>query len=310
MLQTHTTLSKQILDLKSLTAGVFLTLLGLSIQLVPAAPVIINDAKLVKGLDAKLGGFCEEKKALSSKELAPQFKRKNTALTLPEINKVKLEDIYASTVDSVGIISSVYKCKKCPKWHRSGRATCWILTADGVMVTNYHVFGGKDVAGFGVLTRDGRVAPVVEILAVDEAHDVLIFRVNAEKGSYKPLPLGNAQRVGGNAHIIAHPDSRFFTYTAGQVSRYYASRNKKKSYWMGVTAEYCRGSSGGPVMDDAGNVIGMVSSTNSIYAPTKDPKKNPRGSFQMVIRNCVPVDAIRKMITPPIAKTKSKLKAK
>ncbi len=84
------------------------------------------------------------------------------------------------------------------------------------MVTNYHVFRGKDVAGFGVLTRDGRVAPVVEILAVDEAHDVLIFRVDAKKGSYKPLPLGNAQRVGGNAHIIAHPDSRFFTYTAGQ----------------------------------------------------------------------------------------------
>jgi S1-C subfamily serine protease len=68
---------------------------------------------------------------------------------------------------------------------------------------------------------------------------------------------------------------------------------------MGVTAEYCRGSSGGPVMDDAGNVIGMVSSTNSIYYPSKDPKKNPRGSFQMVIRNCVPVDAILKLITKP-----------
>ena len=38
---------------------------------------------------------------------------------------------------------------------------------------------------------------------------------------------------------------------------------------MGVTAEYARGSSGGPVMDDAGNVIGMVSSTNSIYYPPR-----------------------------------------
>ncbi len=286
------------LDLKSLTAGALLALLSLSMQHVQAAPVIINDAKIVQGLDAKIGKFCEEKKALSSKELASHLKRKSTALTLPAINKNSLEDIYASTVDGVGIISSVYKCKKCPKWHRSGRATCWILTADGVMVTNYHVFGGKEVAGFGVLTRDGRVAPVVEILAADEDHDILIFRVDAEKGSYKPLSLGNAQRVGGNAHIIAHPDSRFFTYTAGLVSRYYTSRNKKNSYWMGVTAEYCRGSSGGPVMDDAGNVIGMVSSTNSIYAPSKNIKKNPRGSFQMVIRNCVPVDAIRKLITP------------
>ncbi len=264
-----------------------------------SAPAIINDAELIKGLDAKIGELCADKKALSSKELAPQLNRKSTALTLPSINKVNLGDIYASSVDSVGIITSVYKCKKCPKWHSSGYATCWILTADGVMVTNYHVFNGKDLAGFGVLTRDGRVAPVVEILAADKDHDVLIFRVEADKASYKPLPLGKAQRVGGNAHIIAHPDSRFFTYTEGKVSRYYASRDKRKSYWMGVTAEYCRGSSGGPVMDDAGNVIGMVSSTNSIYYPSKDPKKNPRGSFQMVIRNCVPVDAILKLITKP-----------
>lgn len=284
------------MSLKSV--GGILGLLSLSMSMAGAAPAIINDAELIKGLDAKLGKFCETKKALSSEELAPQLKRSNTSLSLPEINKVELEDIYASTVDGVGIISSVYKCKKCPKWHRSGRATCFVLTADGVMATNYHVFSGKSVGGFGVQTRDGVVAPVVEILAADKDHDVLIFRVDPGERRYKPLPLGKAQKVGGNAHIIAHPDSRFFTYTAGKVSRYYASRNKKKSYWMGVTAEYCRGSSGGPVMDDAGNVIGMVSSTSSIYAPTKDPKKNPRGSFQMVVRNCVPVDAIRKLITP------------
>lgn len=286
---------------------IFILILGLTTQVVIAEPVVINDADLIKGLDAKIGKFCADKKALSSKDLAAQFERKTTALELPALKEKPLEDIYSSAVDSVGIISSVFKCTKCPNWHRSGLATCWILTADGVMVTNYHVFNGKEVAGFGVLTRDGRVAPVVEILAADKDHDVLIFRVDGGKDAYKPLALGKAQRVGGNAHVIAHPDSRFYTYTSGQVSRYYASRENKNNYWMGVTAEYCRGSSGGPVMDDAGNVIGMVSSTTSIYAPTNNPKKNPQGSFQMVIRNCVPVDAIRKLITPVVAQTETKL---
>ncbi len=108
-----------------------------------------------------------------------------------------------------------------------------------------------------------------------------------------------SQREDGNAHIITHPDSRFFTYTGGQVTRYYADRNKRACYWMGVTAEYYRGSSGGPVMDDAGNVISMVASANLIYYPSKNPIKDPKGNFQMVIRNCVPVDAIRKLITSP-----------
>lgn len=292
-------------NLYQLLAGKFFVMLGLTMEVSLAAPAVINDVELLKGLDSKIGKLCSEKKALSSKELAAQFDRKTTNLKLPEVNKEELEDIYGSTIDSVGIISSVYKCTKCPNWHRSGLATCWILTADGVMVTNYHVINGKEVAGFGVLTRDGRVAPVVEILAADKDHDVLIFKVDGGKDAYKPLPLGKAQRVGGNAHIIAHPDSRFFTYTFGQVSRYYTSRENKNSYWMGVTAEYCRGSSGGPVLDDAGNVIGMVSSTSSIYAPTKNPQKNPQGSFQMVIRNCVPVDAIRKLITPVVVQTNS-----
>lgn len=271
-----------------------------SMAIAQTSPPIINDTEFIKGLDAKIGKFCADEIALSSEELASQLERQSTSLVLPELREKKSEDIYTSTVDSVGVITSVYKCTKCPNWHRTGCATCWVLTKDGVMVTNYHVFKDKKVAGFGVLTKDGVVSPVIEILAVDKLQDILIFRV---KGSgFKPLPLGNAQRVGGNAHIIAHPDSRFYTYTGGHVTRYYADRNKRECYWMGVTAEYCRGSSGGPVMDDAGNVIGMVCSTNSVYYPSKNPKKNPKGSFQMIVRNCVPVDAIRKLITVPVSK--------
>ena len=268
-------------------------------------PVVINDLELIKGLGDKLGKLVAEHEGISSKDLAKQFDRKSVSLNLAEAGEVKLDDLYADSVNSVGIISSVYKCDKCPRWHRRGNATCWVLTADGVMVTNFHVFRDKDEAGFGVITRDGKVSPVMEILAVDKEHDIAIFRVAKREGGYEPLALGEAQKVGGSAHIIAHPDSRFFTYTAGEVSRYYVSRSKKKCYWMGVTAEFARGSSGGPVLSDEGNVIGMVASTNSIYYPSKDPKKNPRGNFQMVIRNCVPVDAIRKLINERETATES-----
>jgi serine protease Do len=277
---------------------VFLTVLcGLSSQHIMGGPPIIDDKALIKNLDDHIGKLTEEYEGISSKSLSPQYERKSTALTLPPMNETDLDDIYASSVNSVGIISSVYKCNKCPKWHRAGGATCWVLTADGVMVTNYHVFHNKKFAGFGVMMRDGSVSPVVEVLAVDKEHDILIFKVDGGDKKFEPLPLGKAQRVGGSANIIAHPDSRFFTYTQGKVSRYYVSRSKKKCYWMAVTAEYARGSSGGPVMDDAGNVIGMVANTSSIYYPSKDPKKNPVGNLQMTIRNCVPVEAIRNMIT-------------
>ena len=266
---------------------------GCSALLSFSAPPVIDDTTLTKGLGDKIGKLCTAKKATPSRELMKQLSRKSTKLSLPEPNKVKREDLYADTVGSVGIITSAYKCNKCPHWHRAGCATCWVLTEEGVMVTNYHVFENIKQEGFGVLTINGKVSPVTEILAADKAADIAIFKVAGT--GFKPLKLGKAQKVGGVAHIIAHPDSRFFTYTSGVVSRYYKDRAKRPVYWMGVTAEYARGSSGGPVMDDAGNVIGMVASTNSIYYPSKD--KSKRGPFQMVIRNCVPVDAIRKLIT-------------
>jgi len=48
-------------------------------------------------------------------------------------------------------------------------------------------------------------------------------------------------------------------------------------------------------MDSAGNVVGMVASTQSIYYPPKK-KEDKKGPFQMVIRNCVPVSAISALI--------------
>lgn len=260
------------------------------------APLVINDSELVKDLANKLGEMLLKQEGVSSDDLKSQFARTTTKLALMKKKQGVMDDLYRSSVNSVGVISSAYKCEKCPHWHLNGVATCWALTDDGVMVSNYHVFNNKDVTGFGIQTRDGYMAPVLEILATDKENDICIFRVAKKEGGYEPLALGKAQKVGGNAHIIAHPDQRYYTYTAGKVSRYYKNRSKRDNYFMGVTAEFARGSSGGPVMDDEGNVIGMVVSTNPIYYPSKDPKKNPRGNFQMTIRNCVPVDAIRNLV--------------
>lgn len=269
--------------------------LGLMGSVMAGDPAVIDDAALTHDLGEKIGKLVEAKKVASSKELAEELVRVKATVKLPTAGTGRLDDLYGDRVDGVGIVASVYKCGSCDEWHRSGMATCWVMTSDGVMVTNYHVFEGKDHAGFGVLTRDGKVSPVVEVLAADKASDIAIFRVKGE--GFKPLPLGPAQKVGGAAHIIAHPDSRFFSYTGGNVSRYYQAP-RQTATWMAVTAEFARGSSGGPVMDDAGNVVGMVANTQSIYYPKKK-KTDFRGPFQMVIRNCVPVSAIKKLIEAP-----------
>ncbi len=260
-----------------------------------ASPVVIDDNKLSTTIGSTIGKLVEAKQTTSSADLAKQLSRKTTSIDLPKMLAKLKDDLYGDCVGSVGVIASVYKCTRCPNWHKSSLATAWVLTEDGVMISNYHVFAGKkDHPGFGVMMRDGTAYPVTEVLAANKEADIAIFRVKAK--GLKPLPLRSKdkdQKVGKRVHIIGHPDSRFFTYTSGNVSRYWLGRGAKAP-WMSVTAEFARGSSGGPVLDDYGNVCGMVANTRSIYSGSK--KKEDKGSFQMCIKNCVPVDSIHKLI--------------
>lgn len=264
-----------------------------------ASPEVVDDVVIQKSLSLKIGELVDQGKPLPSKKLKLQLERSACKLKLPVVSSTgNLKNLYEKCSESVVSIASVYKCDHCTHWHNSGAATAWVLTEDGVMVTNYHVFSGKDVSGFGIRTHDGTVAPVMEILAASKKDDIAIFKV--EGSGFTPLSLGGDAHVGSDIHIIAHPDGRFYTYTAGKVSRYYR-RNVSKGecpIWMTVTAGFAHGSSGGPVMNSAGNVVGMVASTESIYyAPKK--KGDKKGPFQMVIRNCVPVSAIRKLVESP-----------
>jgi len=68
--------------------------------------------------------------------------------------------------------------------------------------------------------------------------------------------------VGNAATIISNPQGRFFTLSQGRVSRYHMS--SKGVPMMNVTADYAKGSSGGPIFNDRGDVIGLVSNTVSI----------------------------------------------
>lgn len=84
------------------------------------------------------------------------------------------------------------------------------------------------------------------------------------------------------------------------LEKHAASNSEGRQIWMNITAEYARGSSGGPILDERGRVVGMVSSTQSIYTNgrfrTENAENNPPGAFQMCIRNCVPLVALQNVL--------------
>jgi len=276
---------------KLLVLGIILT-----VQL-QASPTIIDDDIIYKKTVAGVGAAVDAKQMPPWKTLRSQLLRKTCSLKLPQPSPEKPSNIYKACVDSVVAITSVYKCDHCDKWHNTGIATAWVLTEDGVMVTNYHVIADEHIAGIGIRTRDGKIAPVIEILAADQKNDIAIFRVKGK--GFHPLPLGADAEVGSPVYLISHPDNRFFTFTSGLVSRYSKQHQRKffRPIFMAVTLDFARGSSGGPILNSHGHVVGMVASTENIYYPAASKSKGGE-PLQMLINNCVPILSIRALITP------------
>jgi serine protease Do len=269
----------------------FLPLALLVSALSAEEPFVIDDTKLNMAFEAGIGAVADSKEHITADDLAKAVEaapKSVTSLSLPDASP---ED----PATAVYLIGSVYKCDKCDKWHAGGIASAWALTRDGVMASNYHVFEKAKGAAMGVCDREGKTYPVLEILAADKAADIAIFRVKAD--DLVPLAIGTPAGIGSEVRVISHPDRRFFTQTSGEVSRYHrqpARQDRPATIWMNITADYAKGSSGGPVIDEAGKVVGMVSSTQSIYYESNNGQ--PKGALQMVVKNCVPAAAIRALI--------------
>lgn len=184
-------------------------------------------------------------------------------------------------------------------------ATAVVLTEDGVCATNYHVFGEIIISGAlsytqpnefmrFVMDADGEVYPVEAMLAADPLNDFVIFKVNTGGTKMTAMPLGESAPEGEEVYCLSHPQGNLYYLTKGIVSR---NRTKVNRYngqgkvEMQISADYAVGSSGGPIFDCRGNLVGLVSSTHSVYA---DPKT--ASNFQMTFKNTVPVKLLKDCI--------------
>ena len=247
---------------------------------------IINDNALVRSFENKAEAFVNSKKETLVADLVKSLQtvsKKVAKEEQPKLAKTSPEN----RQESVFIISAVYDCGHCDRWHMGGVATAWALSSDGVMVTNHHVMANAKGEVMAVSDSKGNLWPVSKVLATNKAADLCIFKVKGD--GFKPLALSKPAAIGTDVEVIAHPGKRFFTHTFGKVTRYF-SRKSDNTNWMSISADFAKGSSGGPVINPKGEVVGMVSFTNTLAVPPV--KENGIYRTQMVIKSCTPVSAI------------------
>lgn len=278
-------------DMRFFFSAIFLLFVPLSVW--GEEPRIMNDAKILRDFKKQLGAFGDRGGYPTRDELGLETSQAPARYPL----KASATLGYADAADGVYLLGSVYKCDSCDDWHIGSIATAWALDSSGILVTNAHVLSKGKGSVMGVLDRNGKAYPVTAVLAANAAADIAIFQV--EGSGLESLAVGPPASVGSRVRVISHPQQRFFMETFGDVSRYFrrpGRADKPASTWMTITADYAKGSSGGPVLDEAGRVVGMVASTQSIYYKSRN--STPEGPLQMVVKNTVPVATIAAMIAP------------
>src|SRR5690606_27043253 len=134
--------------------------------------------------------------------------------------------------------------------------------------TNYHVVSAAAKAS--VQFRDGEKFPVKGYRAYDPSADLAILELEKKPAKIEPLRLAETEELRQGSEVIAigHPQGFKFTTTTGIVSGVYRTGElpedarwfldaPESNVWIQTNAVISNGSSGGPLLNQRGEVIGI-----------------------------------------------------
>lgn len=134
-----------------------------------------------------------------------------------------------------------------------GLGTGFLVRADGWVVTNLHVIDGAAEAQ--VTLSDKRRFPVLEVVNASAGHDLALLHIAAQGLPVLRLGKSEAVRAGDAVVAIGHPLGLEDTVSNGLVS---AVREVGELTALQISAPIAPGSSGGPLFNDQGEVIGVA----------------------------------------------------
>jgi hypothetical protein len=132
--------------------------------------------------------------------------------------------------------------------------TGFVVSNDGLVATNLHVVAGN--SKITITLADHREFQVVEIWNGDRERDLVIMRIEAQKLPVLSLGDSSAIHPGDSVVAIGHPLGLEDTVSNGLVS---AIRKLDDDLTvLQISAPIAPGSSGGPIFNDKGEVIGVA----------------------------------------------------
>lgn len=132
----------------------------------------------------------------------------------------------------------------------------FFISSDGIAISNFHVFKGGDASNAVVKTIDDKQFRIERIITYNKDQDYIVFKVVTNGSGFPFVNLAvKESKVGEDVFAIGNPQGLEHTLSKGIVSSY-----RMDHYMIQTTAEITHGSSGGPLFNMNGEVIGITTS--------------------------------------------------
>ena len=134
--------------------------------------------------------------------------------------------------------------------------TGFFITDDGYLISNYHVV--EDATKVRLLTSAGLIDG--KVVQVDAANDLALLKAD---GRFAPLPIAASRTVnlGGTVATVGFPDIGLQGFAPklakGEIASLSGAADDPRYFQISVPVQ--PGNSGGALVDERGNVIGIVS---------------------------------------------------
>jgi regulator of sirC expression with transglutaminase-like and TPR domain len=136
---------------------------------------------------------------------------------------------------------------------QEGLGTGFVVSAEGLIATNYHVIGeGRPIS---VQFADGTKREVTEVRASDRQLDLAIVKI--DQTDLKPLELGDATQAKDGQSVVAIGNPRGLKHSVveGVIS---GRREIDGRPMLQLAMPIEQGNSGGPLVDRDGRVLGLI----------------------------------------------------
>jgi serine protease Do len=139
------------------------------------------------------------------------------------------------------------------------------FVGENIIITNFHVAGDKKSIKVGFSTADAFYD--AEFLYGDKESDVAVIKLKdwdkfkKDNPDYRLLHFSQTlPKDGETVYVIGHPWGLFYSVSKGIVSlSMRKSPNTIPTWWIQTDAHVYNGNSGGPMLNEIGEVVGMNS---------------------------------------------------